>query len=220
MLLPLWGMYRETFLAGPVVVVASDTLVNGTEGSEISGVTGVAATDVFTKTLHGLVDGNLVILRALTGGVGLKTEHPYFIISGAANTFKLSETYGGASIDFVTNLTDGSVYQVDFYSAAVWVSRFEGIKTPIGTITVTFTPDAGSASKVYFEFQVSQDGTNWSTAYWQRIEVATNEAADGDGVVRYSEMVPLYGIGYIRLSRIVNNDAANDITDCNATISF
>jgi len=223
LLLPLWGMHREAFLAGPVVAIADATLVNGHEGSEISGVTGVAATDVFTKTAHGLVNGDLVILRTLTGGVGLKTDHPYFIIDKADNTFKFSETYGGSSIDFSTNLTDGSVFQVDFYSTEVWMSRFEGKKEPVALFEVRFDRDTetGTAASLDLYFEVSIDGgTTWGTAPLFVIEVPTNTAADTGGVVIYHGMYNLYGVTDIRLAKIDNTDAVTDLFDINVTISF
>ena len=90
----------------------------------------------------------------------------------------------------------------------------------LALLTVTFTRAAGSASKVYFEFQISYDGgTTYTTAYYWRVEVATNETAVSD-VVRYSELIPLYGVSHIRLYRIVNDDSGNNLTDCNAYISY
>ena len=71
----------------------------------ISTITGVASTDVCTKTAHGLSDGNLVVLSAISGGTGLKAGYPYFIITSAANTFQLSETPGGSAHDFTMDVT-------------------------------------------------------------------------------------------------------------------
>ena len=75
----------------------------------ITGVTGVTSTDTFTKTAHGLANGNLVVLSALTGGAGLRTGFPYYVIASAANTFQLSETPGGTAVDLGTDVTAGTV---------------------------------------------------------------------------------------------------------------
>ena len=82
------------------------------EASPLTGVTGVAATDIFTKVGHGLVNGNLVVLRSLTGGAGLVVESPYYVIAAAADTFQLSLTSGGAAVDFTTDVTTASVVKL------------------------------------------------------------------------------------------------------------
>ncbi len=110
-----------------------------------------------------------------------------------------------------TTLTNGT----GFTSASIWVSQRRA--EPVGTITVTFTRTTGSASEVDFEFQVSyDDGTTWTTAYFVKISVPTNETAVSS-VVRKSMLVYTYGITHIRLYRIVNGDAAVALTACNAT---
>jgi hypothetical protein len=111
-----------------------------------------------------------------------------------------------------TTLTNGT----DFTSASIWVSQRKA--EPAGTIIVTFTRVTGSASKVYFDFQMSyDDGTTWSTAYFIRIEVATNELAVSN-TVRFPELVSFYGCTHLRLYRIINNDAAVALTLCSATL--
>lgn len=74
----------------------------------LTAVTGVTSTDTFTKTAHGYANGNLVVLSALTGGAGLRTGYPYFVIGVTTNTFQLSETSGGAAVDLGTDVTAGT----------------------------------------------------------------------------------------------------------------
>jgi microcystin-dependent protein len=72
---------------------------------------GVALTDTFTSTAHGLVAGDALIFTTLLGGIGLSTNGPiyYVIASGlTANAFKLSLTAGGAAVDFTSDVTAGS----------------------------------------------------------------------------------------------------------------
>lgn len=85
-----------------------------TAGAGISGVTGVAATDVLTKAASGLANGDLVLLTALTGGAGLvagdagnanELARPYFVIGFSGSTFQLSLTSGGSAVDFTTDIT-------------------------------------------------------------------------------------------------------------------
>jgi hypothetical protein len=74
-------------------------------------VTGVAATDIFTSAAHGYVAGDRVVFTALTGGAGLSTNREYYVIAAnlAANTFQVSATSGGASVDFTTDVSAGTV---------------------------------------------------------------------------------------------------------------
>ena len=117
-------------------------------------------------------------------------------------------------VDVGTSTTKVNV--THFASAEINIPR----DVQLVLMTVTFTRTTGSASKVYFEFQASNDnGLTWTTAYIQRIEVATNETAVSN-VVRYAEWVPAAGVSNFRLSTIQNLDAAVALTACNVAISF
>lgn len=87
-----------------------------TAGTPITGVTGANATDLFTKTSHGLTTGDLVILTAMTGGAGIKAGNagngdegaePFFVIASGltANDFRLSRKSGGSTIDFTSDIS-------------------------------------------------------------------------------------------------------------------
>jgi hypothetical protein len=84
------------------------------EAAAITAVTATAADDTFTKTSHGLSNGDLVILTELSGGAGLfagdvgnanEAARPYFVIGSTASTFQLSETSGGSAINFTSDVT-------------------------------------------------------------------------------------------------------------------
>src|SRR5689334_20843666 len=78
-------------------------------GTPLTGVTGVTSTDTFTKTSHGMANGTLVVLSALSGGSGLVAGRPYFVVASTANTFQLSGTVGGAAVDLVSDVTSATV---------------------------------------------------------------------------------------------------------------
>jgi hypothetical protein len=89
-----------------------------TKGANITGVTSTGSPDTFTKTAHGLVNGDVIIFTAVTGGTGLKAGsasnadgkgYPYFVISSAANTFQISETSGGSAVDLSSDVTAATV---------------------------------------------------------------------------------------------------------------
>lgn len=82
------------------------------EDSAIPSVTGVASTDTLTKSGHGLSNGNLVVLRSLVGGTGLRMEYPYFVVGVSGNDFQLSEIPSGSAFDFTTDVTSVSVVRL------------------------------------------------------------------------------------------------------------
>lgn len=76
----------------------------------VKAVSAVAATDIFTSTAHGLSVNDSGTLSALVGGAGLSTSTIYYVIAAnfAANTFQLSTTLGGATVDMTTDLTSAN----------------------------------------------------------------------------------------------------------------
>ncbi len=89
---------------GPYGIASSMTRAN------FSSITGVAATDVITATGHTFANGDTVIFEELTGGAGLdRASKVYHVRDVATNTFKVSETAGGAAADFTTAITAGRV---------------------------------------------------------------------------------------------------------------
>ena len=83
-------------------------------------VTGVAATDLFTANGHGYAVGDRVEFSALTGGTGITPGQSYFVIASGltANAFRVSATLGGATINFTTDLTAGTVARRIFNHAS------------------------------------------------------------------------------------------------------
>lgn len=88
---------------------------------EITGVTGVNSTDTFTKTSHGLSNGNLVILTELSGGSALfagdadnanEAARPYFVVGVSGNDFQLSETSGGSAANLGSDVTSVKVIRL------------------------------------------------------------------------------------------------------------
>lgn len=90
---------------------ALNTHVSLHTATAITGVTGANATDLLTKTSHGLSNGDLVMLTLLGAGegTGLFNGVPYFVVGVAGNDFQLSETSGGSAINFTTDITDCTV---------------------------------------------------------------------------------------------------------------
>jgi hypothetical protein len=82
-------------------------------------LTAVSATDVgdlFTKTAHGLVNGQAVVLAAPPAGFTANTT--YYVIAATANDFQLSLTVGGSAVAVTA---DGSGITVTTLSVALTI---------------------------------------------------------------------------------------------------
>ena len=88
-------------------------------GLTITGIaTGTASTSLISMTNHDRAVGDKVTFSSLTGGAGLSTSTPYYVIANGltANVFKLSATVGGSAIVFSTDITAAGII---FYSRRV-----------------------------------------------------------------------------------------------------
>ena len=74
-----------------------------------TGVTSTGSPDTFTKTAHGLSNGDRVLFSNVTGGTGLAIRTPYYVINATSNTFQIATTAGGSAVDLSSNVTAGTV---------------------------------------------------------------------------------------------------------------
>lgn len=99
--------FSGNYLTGPAVAVPTT----------ITAVT-AATTDIFTKNAHGLRKGMQVTVDVTTGSsavVGITNGTYYVISTPTANTFKLSSTLNGPSVDITTA---GADIEIDFNADA------------------------------------------------------------------------------------------------------
>lgn len=94
------------------ILAAVSTNSQDVKGSALPTVTATASTDVVNSTSHGLSDGDSVVFTALTGGAGLATDTPYYVVSSATNTFKVSLTKGGTAVDITTDASAATAYEL------------------------------------------------------------------------------------------------------------
>lgn len=97
------------FDANGIWVPSEDVL-----GTAVTLAVSAAADDIIdTATAHGYMAGDKVVFTALTGGTGLTTGRVYYVIAAnlAAQTFQVSETAGGAAVNFTADITAGTVQE-------------------------------------------------------------------------------------------------------------
>ena len=74
---------------------------------------GVASTDVLTDAAHSLSVNDVIVFTAVVGGLGIIVGHPYFVKTVPdGNTFTLSGTVGGPTLDFTTDVTSGAYVEL------------------------------------------------------------------------------------------------------------
>lgn len=74
--------------------------------------TGVAATDIITATGHDYILNTPVVFAGTSGAAEIVVGTVYFVRDVVGHTFKISATAGGAAIDFIADLTAGTVQRV------------------------------------------------------------------------------------------------------------
>lgn len=127
------GIYSRDF-----VNVAFDTFP-----APVTGTTGNASTNLFTKTGHGLVAGDRITFSALTGGLGMSTGTTYYVIASGltTDTFKLSTTSGGAEINFTTDAT-----VVTWVKSVTFSGTWENRGNYLAKFNALFVVNAGAGS--------------------------------------------------------------------------
>jgi hypothetical protein len=97
-----------TGLAPTITTVPMTTTTGLTAGMEIVGTglntpppaTATIATSLINSAAHGIPNGTLVYFTSVGAVTGITINTSYFVVNGAANTFQVSLTSGGAAITF------------------------------------------------------------------------------------------------------------------------
>jgi len=105
-------------------------------------ITGVEATNTIMDTGHTFVNNTPVIFSALTGGAGLVTGLPYFVVSAVAGvSYQLSLTSGGAAINFTTDIVSGTIGRAWGTTGSNFVHKTGNLPTLTGTLLLTDSED-------------------------------------------------------------------------------
>jgi len=112
------GIYQEptdntTARRTRSIVQATATNVTDVGTLVASGGSAIATNGTITATSNGLANGDIVNVRAITGGaIGvLEDNQGYYVTNAAANSFTVAASAGGATITF------GATGTADFYKA-------------------------------------------------------------------------------------------------------
>jgi hypothetical protein len=131
-------------------VIPPGTLIQALSTLAAGGVTAAAATDVFTRAAHGLRVGDSVMFSALTGGAGISTGVPYYVVAvPSSSTFKVSVgPPGSTALDVTTDLTAGTVAGVLVMSDKALASgaqslSAEGASAPVVGLGADLVPQRG-----------------------------------------------------------------------------
>ena len=145
----LWGKYF-------ILYDASSKVYGWFQRATGSGyaVTGDSTTDVLTVTGLTMAENDPISFSILAGGAGLTAATQYYAVSVSGSTFKISDSSGGAAIDFTTDITAGTIFRgLSSVDPAPSGSRGIPIYLPatassadiLSAITLTFNNDAGFA---------------------------------------------------------------------------
>ena len=124
--------------------------------------------------------------------------------------------HSGVTIAASGTSTNGT----DFTSTPIDLSAIQG-QGNVVLITLTFTGDGSMTADtdIDYYYQVSYDGTNWTTDEYVIVDV-DSDASHSSNVVIHSELLNIYGVRSIRLWKVINNDSGSIITAVNSSISW
>ncbi|MDX2226207.1 MAG: hypothetical protein SFY92_03795, partial [Verrucomicrobiae bacterium] len=109
-----------------VVISATDATVSVNTGS-----------DTFTLTDHGLTNGTRISFAGTTMPGGITAGTRYYVVGSAANTFQVSENFGGTAVDLTSGGSSVRYLNYDFSSTATQFAVT--INRPSGNLTQTVT---------------------------------------------------------------------------------
>lgn len=156
------------------------------EGAAFAGTTTVEADDdtFTTSAAHGLVVGQRIKIKSLTGGTGLTDETIYYVASvPSTTTFTVSATLGGAAVDVTVDATALTFVSIDNILNAVIFGPDAYAFGDWGSIQTYFTAPGGTTDPLHQLSQVGWKGmfgavimgegtnaTNVTPARYRRIE--------------------------------------------------
>lgn len=147
------------------------------EGVLFSGTTTVEADDdtFTTSAAHGLVVGQRIKVKSLTGGTGLVDETIYFVKTvPSSTTFTVSATLGGATVDVTVDATALTFVSIDNILNAVIFGPDAYAFGDWGSIQTYFTAPGGTTDPLH---QLNQIG--WKGMFGA---VIMGEGANATGV--------------------------------------
>lgn len=103
------------------------------------------ATDFFTATSHGLVNGDIILIDNTGGALptGTSINTLYYVVNKTTNTFQISTTAGGAAVNFTTNGTGTHSFYTQFKVPDLQARVPLGYASSIISATIVF--DGASA---------------------------------------------------------------------------
>jgi hypothetical protein len=121
-------------------------------------VTTDITTDTFTYTSHGLSNGTIVSFSAIGTTTGISTWIPYYVVNSQANTFQVSLTPNGSTIDLTGSNSTVTARYANYITSI----------NPNVSITLS-TPCASSATNSALSFRTLDTASallrNWAITF-------------------------------------------------------
>lgn len=105
-------------------------------------ITGTEATNIINHTGHVFNNNDPIVFQSLTGGAGLTAGTVYFVRNAVAGvSYEVSATSGGASINFTTDISSGTVGRAFGTSTANFLHKTGNLPALTGTLLLTDSED-------------------------------------------------------------------------------
>lgn len=105
-------------------------------------ITGTEATNTINHAAHTFNNNDPIVFQALTGGTGLAASTVYFVRNAVAGvSYEVSATSGGASINFTTDISAGTVGRAFGTSSANFLHKTGNLPALTGALLLTDSED-------------------------------------------------------------------------------
>lgn len=107
-----------------------------------SAITGTEATNTINHATHTFSNNDPIVFTALTGGAGLVAGTVYYVRNSVAGvSYEVSLTTGGASVNFTTDISSGTVGRAFGTTGSNFVHKTGNLPSVIGAILTTDSED-------------------------------------------------------------------------------
>lgn len=114
-------------------------------------ITGTEATNIINHAGHTFNNNDPIVFLTLTGGAGLTANTVYFVRNAVAGvSYEVSATSGGASINFTTDVSAGTVGRAFGTSTSNFLHKTGNLPALLGTLLLTDSEDFAQPTSTGF----------------------------------------------------------------------
>lgn len=171
----------------PIVSISGQdvTLTNAVGGAGTTVTSIDTGADTFTYNAHGLLNGDIVRFTGDVLPTNISINTDYYVVSKAANTFKVSTTHGGTAVD-LGGSPSNVVYYKGHKKSGTFIQNISNniiVKNYDGTNAISYMKLNGDGTNQNVLSQVMFNGLGDSTQSGLQLEYKVTNNTNNDWIV-------------------------------------